>query len=59
MLDVIKSNRYTTEAHLMVGTNAVLEAYNQRIVSEIALTDRAYNIADQLTKTMHRPLLRK
>lgn len=59
LFDVITGNRYTTEARLVVDIAAVCEAYNQRIISNIALTDLAYNIADPLIKIVYSPPLKK
>lgn len=57
LFDVITGNRYTTEARLMVDIAAVREAYNQRIITNIALIDRHYNLADSFTKIEHSPFL--
>lgn len=57
LFDVITGNKYTTEARLMVDIAAVREAYNQRTISNIALIERAYNIADPLTKITHSNIL--
>lgn len=59
LLDVITGNGYTTESRLIVDIAAVREAYNQRIISNIALIDREYNPADSFTKIVHAPLLEK
>lgn len=50
LFDVITGNRYTTEARLMVDVASVREAYNQKIISNIALIKKEHNVADALTK---------
>lgn len=41
----------------MVDIAAEKEAYNQRIIDNISLIDRVYNLANASTKFEHSPLL--
>lgn len=52
LFDVITGNRYTSEARLMVDILAVREAYNIRIIYNIAYIRRMFNISDALTKVV-------
>ena len=51
LFDVITRKRYTTEARLMMEIAAVREAYNQRLIPNIAFIKTEHNVADALAKT--------
>lgn len=56
------SSQVTTthrKSAVWVDIAAVREDNNQRIISNIALIDPVYNIADPLTKIIHSPIQEK
>jgi hypothetical protein len=57
LFDVITSNRYTTEKRLMTDIAVILEAYNERIISNIGLICSDSNTADATTKIGHNKAL--
>ena len=50
LVDVITGNNYTTEKRLMVDIASIREAYNDHIISNIALIRSEHNAADAMTK---------
>ena len=57
LFDVLTRAKYTTEKRLMVDIAAAREAYNDHVISNIALIDSADNPADALTKIGHNSAL--
>jgi hypothetical protein len=49
LFDIITGNKYTTEKRLMADAS-ILEAYNDRKISNIALIRSEHNAADAMTK---------
>jgi len=59
LFDVLTRAKYTTEKRLMIDIAAACQAYNNRMIDNIALIRSEYNPADALTKIGPNEALRK
>ena len=59
LVDVITGNNYTTEKRLMVDIASIREAYNDHIISNIALIRSEHNAAGAMTKVAQNTALQE